>query len=88
MLETIKIEVNDLQKFLIEKFAEASLSFNKRRQASGMPKEIIVGRNKDDKLHFIITGSKEIGSYFIYISYPDGEKKNLKNDLRGILEDG
>lgn len=86
VLETIKSEANDLQKFLIEEFAEVSLSFNKRRQASGMPKEIIGGRNKSDKLHFIITGSKEIGNYYIDINYPDGEKKNLKNNLDGIQD--
>lgn len=86
VLETIKSEANNLQKFLIEEFAEASLSFNKKRQASGMPKEIIGGRNKSDKLHFIITGSKEIGTYTIDISYPDGENKNLKDDLRGIQD--
>ena len=86
VLEKIKSEANDLQKFLIEEFAVASLSFNIRRQASGMPREIIGGRKKSDNLHFVITGSKEIGSYTIDISYPDGTKANLINDLSGIQE--
>ena len=85
-LEAIKSEANDLQRFLIEEFSTASLTFNKRRQSSGMPKQIIGGRNKSNMLHFVITGSKEIGHYFIDINYPDGVKTNLINELRGIQD--
>lgn len=34
-LEAIKNEANDLQKFLIDEFNTITLTFNKRRQASG-----------------------------------------------------
>lgn len=51
-----------------------------------MPKEIIGVRNKSYKLHFIITGCKEMGDYYIDINYPDGVNKNLINENRGIKD--
>lgn len=86
VLESVKGAADDLQKLLLEEFAVASLSFNEKRAASGMPKEIIGGRNKSNDLHFVITGSKEIGSYTIDIGYPGGEKRGLVRGLPGIQE--
>ena len=86
VLEKLKKIANDLQVFLLDEFIAASTSFNKKRPSSGMPNEIIGGRNKEGELYFIITGSKEIGRYTVDINFPDGRLKNLKNDLRGIQE--
>lgn len=86
VLASIKGAATDLQKFLLEEFEIASLSFNEKRPASGMPNEIIGGSNKSNDLHFVITGSNEIGSYTIDISYPGGVKQSLVRELPGIQD--
>lgn len=83
-LEKVKKEASEIQRFLIKEFISASQQFKSKRSSSGMPKEIIGGRKKEDDLHFIITGSKETDGYTVDIVFPNGMKKRLANQLQGI----
>ncbi|WP_221563177.1 hypothetical protein [Alkalihalobacillus sp. TS-13] len=83
-LHFIKKDGNQVQRFLIDEFIASSKDFKIRRKSSGMPKEIIGGRNIEEEIHFIITGSKDTNGYSVDIVLPDGMKKRLINSLSGI----
>ena len=55
------------------------------RERSGMPKQVISHINKEDDLHFIITGSRKSKVYTVEQVYKD-EKILLNNELNGIQE--
>lgn len=83
-LEEVKKEANEVQAFLIDEFILSTQTFNCRRRASGMPKEIISGRMKKEEFHFVITGSKDTDGYTVDLVLPDGTKKRLHDKLSGI----
>ncbi|MGP4080626.1 hypothetical protein ACTWQL_11960 [Pseudalkalibacillus sp. R45] len=83
-LHFIKKDGNQVQRFLIDEFITSSDDFKVRRKSSGMPKEIIGGRNIEEEIHFIITGSKDTKGYSVDIVLSDGIKKRLINSLSGI----
>ncbi|UXH44428.1 hypothetical protein N5C46_22895 [Rossellomorea vietnamensis] len=81
-----KIELNDPVLFyLVQSFIEVIPSFKSKRRSSGMPKQIISQINKENELHFIITGSRVSKNYSLDKVYK-GEKIQLNRALNGIQE--
>lgn len=84
-LKTVYIEDESIEEFLISQFLEVTETFKSKRKASGMPKQIISNVNKENDLHFIITGSSKLKVYTVEQVYND-EKVMLNNTLKGIQE--
>ncbi|MGA5691486.1 hypothetical protein [Cytobacillus pseudoceanisediminis] len=83
--QIVRNDANPLITYLIEQFIISAKLFKSKRNASGMPKQIISHINKSDELHFVITGSKESGQY--QVDMKNGlEKTTLSSSLKGIQD--
>jgi hypothetical protein len=81
-----KIELDDpVIFFLVQSFIEVIPNFKSKRRSSGMPKQIISNINKENELHFIITGSKLSKNYTVDKVY-SSETVQLNQSLNGIQE--
>ncbi|MGF3103681.1 hypothetical protein [Rossellomorea sp. DUT-2] len=81
-----KIELSDsVLSYLVQSFIEVIPSFKSKRRSSGMPKQIISHINKENELHFIITGSKLSMNYSVDKVY-NGKSIQLNQLVNGIQE--
>lgn len=82
-LQIISLNCNGIENYLISEFLKVIPLFKSKRNSSGMPKEIISNINKENELHFIITGGKGLGPYKVEKVFHD-QKTLLNTELTGI----
>lgn len=56
----MKSNSGTMEKYLLEQFLLITDNFKLKRRSWGMPTEIIGGKNKQDELYFVNTGSMEV----------------------------
>ncbi|WP_181346844.1 hypothetical protein [Thalassobacillus sp. CUG 92003] len=83
-LDKLKTD-NQLITFLIEEYLKVTVNFKSKRNASGMPKEIISARKKEKEMHFIITGSRKVKPYTVH-RVIESNKVIVNDNLGGIQE--
>jgi REP element-mobilizing transposase RayT len=76
-------ECTNTDKFLIHQFLEVSKLFKQKRKSSGIPSQIISNVRNENKLHFIITGSKATGTYSVDLVV-ENRTDRLHSSLNGI----
>lgn len=70
----------------MKQFCDVIRGLDLNRPSSGMPKQIISGKNRSDSTHFVITGSKETKVYTVDLVIPGQSPLRLRDDLKGIQE--
>ncbi|WP_064091528.1 hypothetical protein [Rossellomorea aquimaris] len=74
-----------IQKYLIDNFLILESNFKSKRRSSGMPREIISNKKRENELFFTITGSKNHKPYIIEQHYK-GQKVKINDQCLGIQE--